>query len=1100
MERFAFKLFPVHRHEWPKALMLLGISTLIGMSFSVSRATTEALFLTYFGVEVLPYVLLANPLVILAASAVYGVYADRITNARLLIYTALLPLPLIVLLHGLILLGAHWVYFVLYSLALGYAAILFISWTVYLAEHYDTQEAKRLVPLITSGQLLGGMLGGASAALCAPLFGAANVLLVWLGTLLGVAGAVWRVARHYTAPDTGSRHRKPRAKPPGIWQNFTAGLGFVRSSSLVLATTVVTITAMILAQLLDYQYSRIFAQAYPEPEALTAFLGMFDACATLVALLVQWFVAPWCLRRWRVQGTNLLFPYTLTAVFAGVALLPTFGTAMAARGTRIGLMPSLRGTTQALILNAVPRKMAARIRNFNVGMAVPVGLWLGACLLVFLKGVTLPLLFPTLGILISLSFVYFSHRQSAAYGEALLSLLREDKIHLLDLHDDDLRHLDATAVATIGERLRREQSNMQRVAAQAGVSEPQQSDMPGPHEEASLAAIALLRKIGSAEAGAVLQQHLPFASPRLTAAALEAIAALGGRAAHGCLRAYLGDAQPAVRLAAFTGLSQLGEPTLHDQAVAFLEDADAQVRAAALAVILAVPTSPATARAQQVWHAMLGASDPSTQIAALSIIPAVPDASGLALASQALGHAHSAVRLEALHILQQLAAAGRLRQVEPTLLAALADEDMEVREGALQVLAAFGNAGFLEHLLVLLDDDHPRVRESLVRRLKPFGRRAMAPLLARLQAPHTSLRSKETALWALAQLDGVPVAALVPFWERALRDVYQYKLMLTRLTPQEASLPDDTFLRVALQDQHDQLLTLLLHLFAVWVSPEVARLVESGLRDTDRYQRAQALEALESLGERRFTRLLLPLLETTDEPTSTWQEVARQQWHLVCPEVHSVIDTCLQAMDKWVVIGALLAGNARATTMGDDWQQRLAQLAASAADTHIQRTAQQLLGYKVVQPYQHLSLTDVMLFLKRIPLYNSLSLEQIHTMARHLTEQVAWPGKTIVQEGEHSDEFYLIVTGKVEIVKGYGDTTVTLASLSAGDFFGEMAIFEQLPRVASAIAVEESVLLVLSALHFRRLIMQNPAISFGLFRELSARLRHFQDEHWYHAA
>jgi CRP-like cAMP-binding protein len=105
-----------------------------------------------------------------------------------------------------------------------------------------------------------------------------------------------------------------------------------------------------------------------------------------------------------------------------------------------------------------------------------------------------------------------------------------------------------------------------------------------------------------------------------------------------------------------------------------------------------------------------------------------------------------------------------------------------------------------------------------------------------------------------------------------------------------------------------------------------------------------------------------------------------------------------------------------------------------------------------------------------------------------------------VHEGEHSDEFYLIVAGKVEIVKGYGETTATLATLSAGDFFGEMAIFEQLPRVASAIAVEESVLLVLSALHFRRLIMQNPAISFGLFRELSARLRRFQDEHWDQAA
>jgi CRP-like cAMP-binding protein len=54
-----------------------------------------------------------------------------------------------------------------------------------------------------------------------------------------------------------------------------------------------------------------------------------------------------------------------------------------------------------------------------------------------------------------------------------------------------------------------------------------------------------------------------------------------------------------------------------------------------------------------------------------------------------------------------------------------------------------------------------------------------------------------------------------------------------------------------------------------------------------------------------------------------------------------------------------------------------------------------------------------------------------------------------------------------------------------------MAIFEQLPRVASVVATAESVLLVLSAAHFRRIILQDPAISFGIFRELSARLRRF---------
>jgi HEAT repeat protein len=864
---------------------------------------------------------------------------------------------------------------------------------------------------------------------------------------------------------------------------------FMRTSSLVLTTTLVTVAAMLAVQFLDYEYSKIFAQAYPEPAALTAFLGLLDGLTTLGALVLQWFVTPWCLRRLRVQGTNLLFPYLLTLAFGGLLVAPSVVTAMTARCIRMGCMPSLRGTTTTLILNAVPRRMGARVRNFNTGVAVPIGLWLGALFLVLLQEVAVSVLFPALGVLVSLAFVYFVYRQNRAYDEALVGLLRENQIHLLDLHADDLRPLDGTAVAAISQRLEREQSHLlQQHAVPVEGREPERQEIPRIHEEASLAAIALLRTIGSPDACAVLQQHLPLATPRLTAAALQALAVIGDRTVRNLLRPYLHDPHPQVRLAALTGLSRLGDPTVHDQAALCLEEADAQVRAAALAIVLADPVSPATVRAQQVWHTMLASSDQKTKIAALSVTPAVPDASVPESVYQALGHADRAVRLEALGVLQQLAAVGRLTRIDAAGLSALADEEMEVRERALQVLAAIRTPEALTAMLGLLDDEQPRVRDALVHAVQPFGRQAIDPLLACLHASQTSFFARETALWALARLEGVPAEALVPFWEHTLRDIYHYKLMLTCLATHD-SLAADAFLRVALQNEHDQLLTLVLHLLAVWESSEVAHLVESGLRDPDRYQRANALEALESLGERRFTRLLLPLLEATEEPTATWQTVARQHWHLTLPEVRTVIETCLQATQRWVVIGALLAGHARATPLSAEWRQQLEHYAASATDAQIQETARRLLGYEMAQLHQTLSLTDVMLFLKRVPLYSSLSLEQIYTIAIHLTERDVGSGETIVYEGEHSDEFYLIVTGQVDIVKAYGETTATLATLSAGDFFGEMAIFEQLPRVASVIAIEQNVLLVLSAAHFRRVILQDPSISFGILRELSARLR-----------
>ena len=332
-------------------------------------------------------------------------------------------------------------------------------------------------------------------------------------------------------------------------------------------------------------------------------------------------------------------------------------------------------------------------------------------------------------------------------------------------------------------------------------------------------------------------------------------------------------------MAALEGLLQLGDATVRQHAVSLLDDPDVEVRAAALRVVLADPQSPDYARAQQSWEAMLDTPDAATQIAALSIMAEVPETPLQGRVYRALDHAEVEVRHAALQVLQKLATAGRVTSLDSALLRTLEADDVESRDLALQVLTALGTDEALEHMLVLLDDEQPQVRETLIRSMKRYGKRAVEPLFNRLQASHTSLMAKETALLALARLDSVRAEQFLAFWEGELRDVYRYKLMLASL---EAGPPleADTFLRVALENAHRQILSLLVQLLAVWASPEVARLVESGLHDTDRRKRASALEALESLSERRFTRLFLPILEAGDSQHEDWREVARRQWSL----------------------------------------------------------------------------------------------------------------------------------------------------------------------------------------------------------------------------
>src|SRR5262249_15103002 len=155
--------------------------------------------------------LLANPILALVTSTIYTAYADRIPDDLLMIYTSLLPVPLIVLMRLLMFGGIDWVYFVLYTFVLAYATILATSWAVYLARHYDVQESKRLLPLITSGDRIGMVLGGIGVALCVPLIGAANILWLWAGILMAGVAMVYSITKIYTSIDTRSRKTKRTA-------------------------------------------------------------------------------------------------------------------------------------------------------------------------------------------------------------------------------------------------------------------------------------------------------------------------------------------------------------------------------------------------------------------------------------------------------------------------------------------------------------------------------------------------------------------------------------------------------------------------------------------------------------------------------------------------------------------------------------------------------------------------------------------------------------------------------------------------------------------------------------------------------------------------
>lgn len=97
-------------------------------------------------------------------------------------------------------------------------------------------------------------------------------------------------------------------------------------------------------------------------------------------------------------------------------------------------------------------------------------------------------------------------------------------------------------------------------------------------------------------------------------------------------------------------------------------------------------------------------------------------------------------------------------------------------------------------------------------------------------------------------------------------------------------------------------------------------------------------------------------------------------------------------------------------------------------------------------------------------------------------------GQTVFREGDPGSEMYIIESGRIDILRiDRGNTP--LATLEAGDFFGEMAVLEDQPRFATAIATAPTRLLKIDRAAFSGVLSSNVEIAVRIMRKLTARLR-----------
>ena len=137
-----------------------------------------------------------------------------------------------------------------------------------------------------------------------------------------------------------------------------------------------------------------------------------------------------------------------------------------------------------------------------------------------------------------------------------------------------------------------------------------------------------------------------------------------------------------------------------------------------------------------------------------------------------------------------------------------------------------------------------------------------------------------------------------------------------------------------------------------------------------------------------------------------------------------------------------------------------------------------------------MSTYDTRLFLRRVPLFFSLSEAQIDMLAVGSARRTFPKGRTIVAEGEPSQSLYILLSGRAKVQRSDSEgKEVIIAVLGAGEFFGEMSLIDDEPRSASVITLESCDFLAIPKDNFLAALRQSTEICLAVMRGLVKRLR-----------
>jgi len=1057
------RLFNVQPGEGQLTLLLFAEMFLLGIGFNFVETAVFPLFLTEFSAATLPYLYVINGVVVALLSTLYLRLGRRLTFTHgLLLLPGFLAALTFAYWLALTLGGGRPVTFalpVLFQVAVSFGQVGF--WTM-AARLLTLRQSKRLFGPIGAGMWVAIVLTGFLIPVIVRAIGTVNLLLLAVFGFAAALALLWGIIGRYRgALDTVEEAAGPGASAVSLRMHLR--------HPYVLLMFALTIVAWLSFFFIDnIFYNRVGAR-FPDPAGLAGFMGLYLAGLGIFTLINNTFLAGPLINRFGVRGGLFILPALLFAVTlafsvvgAGWGLVPLlFWLATLNRVIDLGLMFSVDQTAQSILYQPLPASARARIQTIDNGIVRMVAVGLAGVLLLLLNRVpsftVVHLAFVLLTIIVVWLIVAFL--TARAYPQALTAALARRRLSGVAVSLDDS---DSVRVLT------------------ATLRNPR----PGP----ALYALGLLAEGRPASMAEALPDLLAHPAPVVRREALRHIERLGAADPIAVAAAAENDPDPVVRGAAWRALAAVGGPETELALTARLGDSLPETRLGALVGLRRHGSAAGRAQAETALAALVASADREERRLAVRAL-AQPAGTDCALLERLLADADAGVRREA------LVAAGRSTcpAVWPAVVAAL--RRRATHTAAVGALVAGGEAALPAMSAAFARADLPwEAGVGLARAAgRMGGERALALLASHIDQPVDAIRGE--VLLALTHAGYRAEGGAAEAVRRQIAAETSHAAWLLAGLRDCLAVDELAYLRRVLADQFEAARDRVYLLLAFLFDPAAMRDVREALgrgRRASGARRAYALEILDLRLPADLRAMVMPLSEELS-PAARLQRLGAAYGQPALPATERVVALVRGngPVNRWLQATQLFAvGQVQCT--GPDLPDLLARYRADA-DPVLAETAAWTAARLGLMPAgapptgerPMLTTIEKVILLKDADLFAETPDELLAEVAGLLTEVELPAGEAVFGKGESGDSLYLVVSGQVRVHDG----DYTLNVLGETEVFGEMALLEPEPRMASVTAETDALLLRLDGEPFFELMDTRSEVARGIIRVLSRRLR-----------